>query len=283
MVKLKYNLKIKEYYELPKHSKEGIYLDGFLWNTLKNAKQVMKIKDVDLPIVISGYPGVGKSTFVSQLATICDPTFTEERMYQNAEDFIEGVKSSNNPGEAHVLDESYKDLNSSDIRKEVGRALMNVLNIIRQKRLYIFILLPNFFDLGKNIACFRTRWLIHCYEKAFGDIGFWVAFDRSKKRQLYIQGKRFEDYECVRADARGIFTKKVPDSFNWGGYEKMKDAGLQDVFVKKESDKNSIKQRDKMILHFNQEHDYSTKKICDLFEMNIRNIQDIISKQKKLI
>ena len=57
MAKVKYDPIIKDWIKLPKGSKEGMYTDGFLWNTFSSAKKVMKKKDVDLPVAVSGYPG----------------------------------------------------------------------------------------------------------------------------------------------------------------------------------------------------------------------------------
>ncbi len=280
MVKVKYDKQKQEWIHLPKFSKEGFYLDGFIVDSYGSAKKVMKRKDVDLPTVVTGYPGSGKSTFVIQAATFCDHTFNHKRMCQSAEDFIEGIKTAK-VGEAWVLDESYKDLNSSEVRRETGRALLNVMNIIRQKRLYIFIVLPNFFDLHKSIAIFRTRWLIHCYDKSFGDIGYFAAFDRPTKHSLYIKGKRDESYDIVPSDGNGKFTKQVPETFDWEAYTQMKEKGLQEVFVSTQEDRTSIVQRNILIYHLYKAHDYTTKKLSEISGVSIRHTQDIVKKEKK--
>lgn len=256
-------------------------LDGFLYDSYKAAKKVMEKKSVDLPTAVAGYPGTGKSTETIKLASFCDPTFDHTRMYQKTEDFIEGLKNST-PLTAHVLDESYDGMNASEIRRETGRALMNVMNIIRQKRLYIFILLPNFFDLHKSIAVFRTRWLIYCYSKSFGDIGYFAAFDRETKQQLYIKGKKEENYNCVKADFYGSFSKKLPPNFDWEAYEKMKDEGLQNVFVSTQEDRTSLNQRDKLIYYLHNKFDHTTQTLSEITGISLRHVQRIIRTIKKL-
>jgi hypothetical protein len=280
MVKVIYDKKVGEWIRLPKYSKQegSIYLDGFLWKTFIDAKEVMKKRDVDLPIAVTGYPGTGKSTLTTQLASLCDPTFNEYRMAQSAEDFIKGIKEAE-PGQAWALDESYADLNSAEIRRETGRALLNVLNIIRQKRLYIFILLPNYFDLAKNIALFRTRWLLHCYAEHFGDVGKVCAFDRNTKHQLYVKGKRFEDYNCVKADFYGTFTKTIPPNFNWENYLKIKAKGLKNVYSKKEDTKKVYLQRNIAVKFMVNELKIEKKKVLEMMDMK-KNLLNYILREK---
>lgn len=281
MVKVIYSPKHKEWIELPKYSKEGIYQDGRLWITYRDAKKVMKKKDLDLVTAVTGYPGYGKSTFVIQEASICDHTFNHKRMYQNVEDFIEGVKNSKNYGEAHCLDESYDGMNSGEIRREVGRALMNVMNIIRQKRLYIFIVLPNFFDLHKSIAIFRTRWLFHLYSPEFGDIGYFAAFGRSAKQRLYIKGKKFEDYDCVPAEFIGKFTPEIPSNFDWKAYEKIKEHNLKNVFIKSHEDRSAVQQRNTLLHYLKTKLSHTSKKLSELTGLSERSVQDGIRKINK--
>jgi len=278
MVKLKLD-EARIWRVLPKYSKEGMYMDGKLYNSFDNAKGIMKKKDVDLPTAVAGYPGTGKSTITIQIASFCDPTFTEDRMYQTVESFIEGVKNSNF-GEAHALDESYEGMSSAAIRREVGRALLNVMNIIRQKRLYIFIVLPDFFDLSKNIAIFRTRWLIYCYSEEFGDIGNFAAFDRDTKQQLYIRGKKNEDYDVVSADFFGRFTKHIPMNFNWEKYMGMKDEALKQIFVRTHEDRNAINQRNKLIYYLHKKFAHNTNRLSKITGLGLRSIQIIIKQEK---
>ncbi len=280
MVKLLYSKEKDSWEQLDKGSREGMYMDGYLFNSFDNAKNVMSKKDLDLVICVSGYPGNGKSTLITQVASFCDPTFSEKRMYQTTKAFVEGLKNAD-MNTAHCLDESYDGLNSSQIRTAIGRTVMNIMNIIRQKRLYIFIALPDFFDLSKNIAIFRSRWLLHCYEKEFGDIGYFAAFDRESKKMLYIKGKKEENYNAQKASFYGSFTKAIPPNVNWKKYIEMKDAGLQGVFVQQKEETYSKKHRDKLIVLLYNEYNVDTKFLSEYLDMNRRSIQGIISNYKK--
>ncbi|KKK47773.1 hypothetical protein LCGC14_3151820, partial [marine sediment metagenome] len=145
---------------------------------------------------------------------------------------------------------------------------MSLLNTIRQKRLFIFLVLPDFFDLSKNIAIFRSRWLIHCYSESFGDVGRFVMFDRKSKKQLYIRGKQYENYSAVRADFRGVFTNADSPRFNWSRYENdIKPKAMELSFRKDEAEKKSIVQRNKLMLLLRKKYKYRVTVISDLLGM----------------
>lgn len=254
-------------------------LDGYIYESFSMAKTIMQKKDVDLPILVTGYPGTGKSTLIMQIATFLDPTFNETRMCQTVEDFIEQIKNSTKR-QAIVLDESYAGLNASEVRREVGRAFLNLLNIVRQKNLYIFIILPNFFDMAKQVAVFRTRWLIHCYDKGFGDIGYFCLFDRNTKHNLYIKGKKFEDYNCVKADFFGRFSAFIPTQINYDKYLSMKLEGLNKVGEVRKSINKFELQRDKLILYMHKILNVPRKEICQLLGVNQEFVYEIIQKYK---
>lgn len=255
-------------------------IDGYLFNSFTDAKGVMNKRDVDLPILVSGYPGTGKSTLTMQLATFCDPTFTEERMCQTTEEFIRQIKIAK-PLQAVALDESFEDLNASDIRKEMGRILRNLLNIIRQKNLYIFLIIPNFFDMGKSVAIFRTRWLIHCYDRSFGDIGYFVAFNRDTKHKLYIYGKRNEDYNATRGDFFGSFSAFIPTQINYEKYLKNKAKAIDDIKFTKGDTPQLKRKRDHAIVQLRTKYNFKVEEIAELFQLTLKAIYNVLNNYEK--
>ena len=276
MVKIKYDFVKGEWIELPKGSREGMYMDGFLYRSCKKAREVMQTTKNYLPIAISGYPGLGKTTILTQVATFFDPNFSEKDVVFKPIDFINLLKEAK-PLSSKALDESYEGLSSEQIRKTVGQTLKVVLNVVRKKRLYIFIVIPNFFDLSKSVAVFLTRWLIHCYSEAFGDVGRMVMFDRNTKRILYLKGKRFEDYNCIKADAKGVFTKYIPKKFNWENYEKAKDEYLQQLGEEDNDNENSFKkQRDRIICKMKKKFNLKTPELVEITRLSPSSIRRIV-------
>jgi hypothetical protein len=64
---------------------------------------------------------------------------------------------------------------------------------MRQKNLFVFIVLPTIFLLDKYVALWRTVGLFHVYSKK-GKRGFWIFFNRRKKKLLYLNGKKDYSY-----------------------------------------------------------------------------------------
>lgn len=284
MVKLGLNEKGDDWVLQPKGSREegSIYLDGMLYESFSHAKAIMKKKNLDLVVACSGYPGLGKSKLISQVASFCDPTFTEDRMWQKTESFVEAVKNETEILKSHVLDEAWEGLSSSQVRNQIGAILLNIMNVIRQKRLFIFIVLPDFFDLSKNIAIFRSRWLIHCYSEEFGDIGRFAAFNQGAKKQLYIRGKKFEDYSAWPADFFGRFTKGDSPNFNWERYEKkIKPLALNDAIDFSQTNSKSVEQRNELMYILSTEYKLTGKEISSKISLAERSVSNILTEMKK--
>lgn len=221
---------------------EEFYLDENLRKNLDIVKDSVLHKGWDYPAVIAGIPGVGKSTLSQQMCKYLDPTFEVDRICFTAKDFIDRT-TNGKKGEAYMLDESFADMNSSLSRDPDFLQLMNHLQLIRQKGLFLFLVLPDFFSLNKNIAIFRTSHLFVVYADNY-QRGRFAAFDRGSKRELYIKGKQFCNYQAIEPNFRGRFVKKW--LVDYETYEKRKYEHLQehnthrDKFVKQTMQRNKF-------------------------------------------
>ena len=65
---------------------------------------------------------------------------------------------------------------------------------MRQRNLYVIIVIPSFFDLDKYFALWRCRCLIHVYFSRDGSRGSYIIFPKTSKKYLYLMGKKFYDY-----------------------------------------------------------------------------------------
>jgi len=147
----------------------------------------------------------GKSTLMrTTVAPYLAKRLEDIQIVFDADEF---VKITNECAENSVIivDEGFADWNSRQSTRNEFLKLVNHAQLIRQKHLFILICLPNFFDLSKTIAIFRSSHLFVTYANEKGHRGSFLAFGRDKKRELFIKGSKYMDYNCVRANFVGNF------------------------------------------------------------------------------
>ena len=66
-----------------------------------------------------------------------------------------------------------------------AKKLQKVLDVIGQKNMIFIIVLPSFFDLNKQIAIRRSKFLLHCYTDNTLQRGRFTYFGERKKKILY--------------------------------------------------------------------------------------------------
>jgi len=208
LVKVKYDKTKKEWITLEKNSKEGMYIDGLLKSNLDLIKELIK-KDWDMNFVIDGMEGVGKSTLACQMAYYCDPTFKIDRVALTPRQFKEAVLNAK-PYQAVVYDEAYGGLSSRATMSRINRALVRMLTEIRMRNLYLFIVLPCFFDLDKYVALWRSKGLFHVYVTPDYKRGRFLFFNFDTKKNLYMLGKKFYSYAKPHSNFLGNFTSFFP-------------------------------------------------------------------------
>jgi hypothetical protein len=182
-------------------------IDGYVLGVLDTAKKVIT-KDWDMIFCADGGEGTGKSVFVQQAAYYCDPTLTLDRITFTPREFREAVMKAQ-PYQAVVYDEAFTGLNSRAAMSIINRALVSMLAEIRQKNLFIFVVMPTFFDLDKYVALWRSRGLFHIYTGDNFARGLVAFYNIDKKKDLYIQGKKFYSYTQPRPN----FVARFPNHY----------------------------------------------------------------------
>ena len=248
--------------------------------TLDLAKTRVKVKNWDYVAIIAGLPGSGKSTLARVCAKYCSPSFNLNYVAFTADEF---VKITNECEEfaSVILDESFASLNSRTTMTPDFLKVINHLQIIRQKHLFIFLCLPNFFDLAKGIAIFRASHLFVTYPSESGDRGPFLAFDRDSKRKLFVKGMKYMDYNCVKANFIGDFWKNEA-IIDEEEYEKMKKQHLlaqeKDAEVKIEGNYK----RDHVIYRLHKEFGFKPQILSDLFKLSVSQTYEVIRNQEKM-
>lgn len=181
------------------------YMDGYLSENLNTAKDKIK-SDWDMVFTVDGAEGSGKSVLTLQMAYYCDPSDDLiERTCFNAFQFRKVIKNAK-PFQAVIYDEAHAGLNSRAAMSFINRALVSMLTEIRQKNLFVFIVLPTFFDLDRYVALWRSRALIHVYTSGSFERGYFAFYNSDKKKDLYLQGKKLYQYNVCHPNFTGRFT-----------------------------------------------------------------------------
>ena len=205
-------------------------MDGYLKHNLDTAKKVIQ-QDWDMVFVVDGAEGSGKSVLAMQCAYYCDPTLTLDRVVFTPFEFSKAIMNAK-PYEAVVYDEAYTGLSSRATMSMINRTLIKMLAEIRQKNLFVFVVMPTFFDLDKYAALWRSRVLLNVYTGERFQRGFFKFFNAERKKDLYIKGKKYYNYNLVKPNFIGRFCKGYP--VDEKEYKKKKKDSLLDREKKRE-------------------------------------------------
>lgn len=179
------------------HSKLRVKLD--------NIKKIIKRK-WDAVFLIDGHERIGKSTLGMTAAWyLSDAKLTIDNFASGMTDAAEKVEKLPDKSILFV-DEGSLVFNSKDSMTREAKKLQKVLDVVGQKNMIFIIVLPSFFDLNKNIATRRSKFLLHVYTGNDMKRGRFTYFGPNKKRLLYALGKKnYGSYSKPRSDWLGGF------------------------------------------------------------------------------
>jgi hypothetical protein len=210
---------------------------------LKCRKEIKK--DWDMFFVIDGEEGTGKSVLAQQLAFFCDRTLTIDRVVFRASEFKEAVLKAKKR-EVIIWDEAYGGMASRKAMSAVNHMLIDLMAEIRQRNLFVFMVLPSFFELDKYAAIHRSRTLFHVYHNKFRR-GFYHVYKKSQKQKMYLFGKKNYNYKIVKKP--GIRCARFADFYTVDreAYKKKKTESLRAMDKEAEEDEPSLHRRGDII------------------------------------
>lgn len=254
-----------------------IVIDGYLRKALDLAI-VRNYNKWDYVCIVSGIPGSGKSTLARTIGKYCSHWFNLSQVCFTDEEFI---KVTNNCPKfsAVILDESFQSLNSRVTMSKAFLRIINHLQLVRQKHLFIILCLPNFFDLSKGIAVFRASHLFVTYASKTGQRGRFLGWGRDEKRRLYIRGMKYMNYNAQIANIRGTFSKNDM-IMSQEEYERKKNKHLlaQEVALGKKLNKLDPFEA---IAYNMKESGMKIKDICKIMGKKKTTIHDYINKYRE--
>lgn len=199
-------------------------------NLDKNVINALKKENKDCVIIVDGREGSGKSTLAMQLGKYCDPTLDLSRIVFSPEDFREAILKSEK-GQCIIYDEAFTGFSSRGSLSPINKVLVSLAMQMRQKNLFIIIVLPTIFMLDKYMAMHRTKALIHVFESK-GRRGYFRLFNNKKKKLLLLFGSKTMSHSVKQAwtNFKGRFYGKfvIGDAEMEKAYEKKKEVSLED-------------------------------------------------------
>jgi len=218
-----------------------------------------------------GYEGSGKSIKAMQDAFYCDSTLNLDMIVFTPYEFRKAILKAK-PYQAVVYDEAYTGLSSRATMSQINRALVSMLAEIRQKNLFVFVVMPTFFDLDKYVALWRSRALIHVYTGKNFQRGFFGFYNIDRKKDLYINGKKFYSYGKPKANFTGRFTNTyVVDE---KAYRKKKKESLVAREKKKEEEEIQRQVNDAMFIRIMDLSEKSRQKVPNWILAEILGISE---------
>jgi len=223
----------------------------------------------------------GKSVLAQQCAKYCDPNFNIDRVCFTPEEFVKAINATPEYG-AVVYDEAYQGMSSRAAMSEVNKMLMGVLAEIRQKKLFVFIILPCFFELDKYAAVWRSRGLLHVYTQKKFARGFFSFYNQDRKKTLYVLGKKFFSYSKPAPNFFGRFPKGYTVDEEKYRQKKLNALKAREEKLKDVESKTEVKLKGylvRLFLHLIKEFNYTKTRLQEITGLNRKTILQYMNQE----
>jgi len=241
-------------------------MDITLRKVMDKLKGTLRQQDRDFVLIVDGPEGAGKSTLALQIAKYYDPTLNLDRVVFTAEEFRDAIYNAPK-GSAIVFDEAFVGLSSRTALSKINKMLVSLMMQMRQRNLFVVLVMPSFFLLDKYAALFRSRLLINVYELK-GKRGYFQVYNRRDKKTLFLTGSKLYTYSKVKTNFRGRFYGKFALGDKYEGiYRKKKEQALIETEKPQQTENNKfLNQRNALLGLIKQNKFLSAKQMGDFFK-----------------
>lgn len=191
-----------------KIAEEDVLYDEDIIKCMDNVKKLIR-DDWWFCYLIDGKEGSGKSVLAQQLAAYLDDDFYKgwrQKIAFNGREFYQCIKDAEKYS-CVIFDEAFNGLCNRTAMNKENIIINKLLQQCRQRNLFVFIVLPKFFELDRGIVLGRANGLFHCLTTRDKKRGYYHFYGDDKKRMLYFYGKQLYEYK-VKPDIYGRFTGK---------------------------------------------------------------------------
>ena len=223
----------------------------------------------------------GKSVFAMQIGKYVDPSLDLNNICMDADEFKNAIKNAKQ-FQTVIFDETFTGLSSKGALSQINRMLVSLMMQMRQKNLFVIVVLPSFFLLDKYVALFRARCLFHIYQ--YNKRRCFVGLNHKKKQYIYLTGKKIYSYGKITKKCRykgNFFNNYVIDEVK---YRAKKAKALDNMENITETQPKYLIQRNKVIGILSKQG-LTQKEISNYckeagFQLEQRAISDILAQNK---
>jgi len=257
------------------------HINPKLVTSLDKIKESLHHKDQDYVLIVDGTEGSGKSVFAMQIGKYIDPTLDLNNICMDADEFKKAIQNAKQ-FQTVIFDEAFTGLSSKGALSQINRMLVSLMMQMRQKNLFVIVVLPSFFLLDKYVALFRAKSLFHIYQ--YKKRRCFVGLNHKKKQYIYLTGKKVYSYGKITKKCRykgNFFNNYV---VNENKYRAKKAKALENMENNTEIQPKYLVQRNKMIdaLYKQGLTQQAVSDFCKKagFQIEQRQISDILAKNK---
>ena len=195
---------------------DGRYMDGYLHSNIEVIANSVTDDMTFLGILYSSTleNGTGKSVLAQQIGEAytdmvnkkngLDIKFNMNNVVFTPKDLIE--RAYKLPKYSCIILDEWED---AHYWSELGVTLRQFFRKCRQLNLFMICIIPNYFQMPMNYAISRSLFAIDVVfnstdNKAF-DRGYFSFYNFGAKKNLYIKGKKTQDYKSVSPNFKGRF------------------------------------------------------------------------------
>lgn len=227
---------------IPKQQTDGRYINETLSENIKLLAKNIKKDMTYLGIITSSTleVGTGKSVFAQQISEAyleyvrqfhdIDNRLTMNNLVFRPQDIIE--RSFEVPRYSVIICDEWED---SHYWSELGTTLRQFFRKCRQLNLFIIVIIPNFFQLPMSYAISRSVFLVDVRFTGEFDRGYFSFYNFKKKKNLYIRGKKTQDYDSIKPN----FTGRFVDGYVVDREQYLKEK-MNDLLAQEEKEKQPL-------------------------------------------
>ena len=224
MVYLRYDKENEKWLHIAAEDKQGddFKIEERLLPILDSARDELT-RDLDFGVIIFGSVGSGKST----LGRLCcryvsnDNFHPREHMVRDVNDIKRVIGGAKN-GDAIVFDEASGIFGSADTLTKKTKYAQLVLDVCRQKNLFMVIIAPQFHRLTAPVAIDRTKFALRTFiNRKTQKRGHFAYYGTRAKQNMYLNAKKM--YGSIKGTAPKFHGEFGTDDKNDEVYRQVKD------------------------------------------------------------